>query len=51
METQCNEHLFAFQSQNHRDVVATFDGGTIATDGGALLYQQLQNLRPVRLRC
>jgi hypothetical protein len=44
MKTQCNEHLFAFQAQNRRDVVATFDGGTISTDGGALLLQQVEQL-------
>ena len=44
METQCNEQLFTFQAQNRRDVVATFDGGTISTDGGALLLQQVEQL-------
>jgi len=42
METQCNEQLFNFQAQNRRDVVATFDGGTISTDGGALLLRQVE---------
>jgi len=44
MKTQCNEQLFAFQSQNRREIVATFDGGTIATDGGALLLRQVEEL-------
>jgi hypothetical protein len=44
METQCNEQLFTFQAQNHRDVVATFDGGTISTDGGALLLRETERL-------
>ena len=44
METQCNEQLFAFQAQNRRDVVATFDGGTISTDGGALLLREAERL-------
>jgi len=42
METQCNELLFNFQAQNRRDVVAKFDGGTISTDGGALLLRQVE---------
>jgi len=44
METQCNEVLFDFQGQNRRDVVATFDGGTITTDGGALLLREVERL-------
>ena len=42
MKTQCNKHLFAFQAQNRRDVVATFDGGTVSTDGGALLLREAE---------
>ena len=42
METQCNEGLFVFQAQNRRDVVATFDGGTVSTDGGALLLREAE---------
>jgi len=44
METQCNGQLFAFQPQNRRDVAATFDGGTISTDGGALLLREVERL-------
>lgn len=44
METQCNEQLFIFQCQNRRDVAATFDGGTISTDGGALLLREVERL-------
>lgn len=44
METQCNGMLFDFQGQNRREVVATFDGGTITTDGGALLLQEVERL-------
>ena len=47
METQCNEGLFVFQAQNRRDVVATFDGGTISTDGGALLLRQVEQLTDI----
>jgi hypothetical protein len=44
METQCNEQLFSFQAQNRRQVVAKFDGGTISTDGGALLLREAERL-------
>mgnify|MGYP001178112887 CR=1 FL=1 len=44
METQCNEQLFNFQAQNRREVVAKFDGGTISTDGGALLLREAERL-------
>jgi hypothetical protein len=44
METQCNGQLFSFQGQNRRQVVATFEGGTITTDGGALLLRQVEKL-------
>ena len=44
METQCNGVLFDFQGQNRRDVVATFDGGTITTDGGALLLGEVERI-------
>ncbi|HBG77310.1 MAG TPA: IS1380 family transposase [Phycisphaerales bacterium] len=43
METQCNEVLFDFQGQNRRDVVAKFGGGTITTDGGALLLREVEH--------
>jgi len=44
MKTQCNEQLFTFQSQNRREISATFDGGTITTDGGALLLRETERL-------
>jgi hypothetical protein len=44
MQTQCNEQLFNFQAQNRRQVVAKFDGGTISTDGGALLLREAEHL-------
>jgi hypothetical protein len=44
METQCNEQLFTFQSQNRREISATFEGGTITTDGGALLLRETEHL-------
>jgi len=44
METQCNGAFFDFQGQNRREVMATFDGGTITTDGGALLLREVERL-------
>ena len=37
MLTQCNSTLFDFAPVEHRSVVASFDGGCITTDAGALL--------------
>jgi Transposase DDE domain group 1 len=37
MPTECNPELFEFAPVEGRRVVAAFDGGTITSDGGALL--------------
>jgi hypothetical protein len=37
MPTQCNLNRFAFAPAEGRPVVASFDGGTITSDAGALL--------------
>jgi hypothetical protein len=37
MPTQCNPNLFAFAPAEGRAVVASFDGGAITSDAGALL--------------
>jgi hypothetical protein len=37
MPTECNPALFAFAPVENRAVVASFDGGRITTDAGALL--------------
>jgi hypothetical protein len=37
MPTECNSDLFGFAPVAGRDVVASFDGGTITSDAGALL--------------
>ena len=37
MPTQCNPNLFAFAPAEGRPVVASFDGGAITSDAGALL--------------
>ena len=44
MKTQCNAKTFPFQSEISRQVVAKFDGGTITSDAGGLLLQQLERL-------
>lgn len=42
MTTQCNETSLAFQPLGSRDVRAGFDGGTITSDGGALLLGEVE---------
>ena len=37
MTTPCTTASFVFQPLHQRDVIARFDGGTITSDGGALL--------------
>src|ERR1035438_1458451 len=37
MPTECNAELFGFAALGRREVVAGFDGGSITSDGGALL--------------
>jgi hypothetical protein len=38
--TECNQSGFGFEGCGRREVVARFDGGTISSDGGALLLRQ-----------
>jgi hypothetical protein len=38
--TECNESSFGFEGSGRREIVARFDGGTISSDGGALLLRQ-----------
>jgi len=38
--TQCSRDCFEFEAHFSRDVVARFDGGTMTSDGGALLLRQ-----------
>ena len=45
MKTECTGTLFDFQPLEKREVVASFDGGTITSDAGGLL------LREVERRC
>src|SRR5437868_9745159 len=38
--TECNQSGFGFEACGTREIVARFDGGTISSDGGALLLRQ-----------
>jgi hypothetical protein len=38
--TECNQSSFEFEAHFSRQVVARFDGGTITSDGGALLLRE-----------
>ena len=40
--TECTQTSFTFADHCHRQVVARFDGGTISSDGGAVLLHQLE---------
>ena len=52
--TECNQSSFGFQACGSREIVARFDGGTISSDGGALLLRQTDeqlNLLPRLAEC
>src|ERR1700751_4910749 len=52
--TECNQPSFGFKAHFSREVVARFDGGTISSDGGALLLRQTDqrlNLLPRLAEC
>jgi hypothetical protein len=52
--TECNQSRFGFEAFGSREVVAQFDGGTISSDGGALLLRQTDkrlNLLPRLAEC
>ncbi|MGH8309452.1 MAG: IS1380 family transposase [Steroidobacteraceae bacterium] len=40
--TECNQRAFRFESQGRREIVAQFDGGTISSDGGAVLLAEVE---------
>src|SRR5258707_7960050 len=40
MPTECNPELFGFAPVGRREVVGSFDGGSITSDAGALLLRQ-----------
>lgn len=41
MTTDCNSPQLEFQGLTRRAVVASFDGGTLTSDGGALLLAEV----------
>ena len=45
MPTECTPKLFAFEAVARRAVVASFDGGDITSNGGALLLGQVDRGR------
>lgn len=52
--TECNQSSFEFEASGRREIVARFDGGTISSDGGALLLRQADkrlNLLPRLSAC
>jgi hypothetical protein len=52
--TECNQSSFGFKALGSREIVAQFDGGTISSDGGALLLRQTDkrlNLMPRLAEC
>ncbi len=42
MSTQCTPDSLHFQEAHRREVVARFDGGTLTSDGGALLLREVE---------
>ena len=52
--TECIQSSFGFEACGSRQIVARFDGGTISSDGGALLLRQTDkrlNLLPRLAKC
>ena len=52
--TECNQSSFGFEGLGRREIVSRFDGGTISSDGGALLLRQTDkrlNLLPRLAGC
>src|SRR5881227_1953987 len=52
--TECNQSSFGFEACGKREIVARFDGGTISSDGGALLLRETDrrlNLLPRLADC
>ena len=42
MTTECNQASFEFHSHFSREVIGRFDGGSISSDGGALLLREVE---------
>lgn len=52
--TECTQSSFGFKAFGKREIVARFDGGTISSDGGAVLLRQADqrlNLLPRLAQC
>jgi len=41
--TQCTQTVFSFEDLGAREVVASFDGGRVTSDGGALLLREVES--------
>jgi hypothetical protein len=44
MKTECNQKFFAFHALGKREVIGSFDGGRITSDGGGLLLRETEQL-------
>ena len=42
MKTECTKSYRSFQALGRREIVADFSGGTITSDGGALLLREIE---------
>ena len=42
MKTECTKEYGSFQALGRREIVADFNGGTITSDGGALLLREVE---------
>jgi len=47
MTTDCNPHQLEFQGVGRRTAVASFDGGTLTSDGGLLLLSEVERQRGI----
>jgi hypothetical protein len=50
MNTQCTPNDFYFEPLSERQVIARFDGGTITSDGGALLLAEVERRTAILYR-
>ncbi len=44
MKTHCNQKTFEFQTENSREIIAHFNGGSISSDSGGLLLRQVEQI-------
>jgi len=50
MNTDCTSKRYEFQRLGRRQVVASFDGGEISSDGGAVLLREIERRRQLLSR-